>query len=233
MVDFGQLITTMVTEPLTRSAQDFFAYLPLILVAALVFAVGIVVAKIAAAVVHRIVLMSRTERMFERVGLGFLSEGDIKFSIASLVGRVVWWLVIFLFADFCAGILGWDIVIKAFDSVFAYLPRIVLALIIVGIAYYMAVILSGLARVRASRVAGLNAALVGQSVKFAILTVGIVMALEKLGIATTFLIIVFSTIFGAGMLAIAIAFGIGMSDWAKDIVEHVRAKGKERIQRDI
>jgi hypothetical protein len=95
------------------------------------------------------------------------------------------------------------------------------------------VILSGLARVRASRVSGLNAALVGRSVKFAILTVGIVMALEKLGIATTFLIIVFSTIFGAGMLAIAIAFGIGMSDWAKDIVERVRTKGKERIQRDI
>jgi hypothetical protein len=233
MVDFGELFTTLVTEPLTRAAQDFVAYLPLILVAGLVFVVGIAAAKVAAIIVHRLVLMSRTERMFERAGLGFLSEGDIKFSIASLVGRVVWWLVIFLFADFCAGILGWDILTKAFDSVFLYLPRIILALIIFGIAYYLAVILSGLARVRASRIEGLNAALVGRSVKFAILTVGVVMSLEKLGIATTFLIIVFSTIFGAGMLAIAIAFGIGMSDWAKDIVEHVRAHRKERVQRDL
>lgn len=233
MVDFGELFTTLVTEPLTRAAQDFVAYLPLILVAGLVFVVGIAAAKVAAIIVHRLVLMSRTERMFERAGLGFLSEGDIKFSIASLVGRVVWWLVIFLFADFCAGILGWDILTKAFDSVFLYLPRIILALIIFGIAYYLAVILSGLARVRASRIEGLNAALVGRSVKFAILTVGVVMSLEKLGIATTFLIIVFSTIFGAGMLAIAIAFGIGMSDWAKEIVEHVRAHRKERVQRDL
>lgn len=232
MVDFGELFTTLVTEPLTRAAQDFAAYLPLILVAGLVFVVGILIAKIAALIVHRLVLMSRTERLFERAGLDFLSEGDIKFSVASLVGRVVWWLVIILFADFCAGILGWDIVTKAFDSIFLYLPRIILAVIIFGIAYYLAVILSGLARVRASRVEGLNAALVGRSVKFAILIVGVVMALEKLGIATTFLIIVFSTIFGAGMLAIAIAFGIGMSEWAKDIVDHIRKRRKEHVQRD-
>lgn len=229
MVDFGELFTTLVAEPLTRAAQDFVAYLPLILVAALVFAVGILIAKIAALIVHRLVLMSRTERLFERAGLDFLNEGDIKFSVSSLVGRLVWWLVVILFADFCAGILGWEIVTKAFDSVFLYLPRIILALIIFGIAYYLAVILSGLARVRASRVEGLNAALVGRSVKFAILIVGVVMALEKLGIATTFLIIVFSTIFGAGMLAIAIAFGIGMSDWAKDIVNHIRNRRKERV----
>jgi hypothetical protein len=229
MVDFGELFATLVAEPLTRAAQDFVAYLPLILVAALVFVVGILIAKIAALIVHRLVLMSRTERLFERAGLDFLSEGDIKFSVASLVGRVVWWLVIILFADFCAGILGWDIITKAFDSIFLYLPRIILALIIFGIAYYLAVILSGLVRVRASRVEGLNAALVGRSVKLAILIVGVVMALEKLGIATTFLIIVFSTIFGAGMLAIAIAFGIGMSDWAKDIVDHIRKRRKERV----
>lgn len=229
MVDFREIIKTVVTEPLTRTAQDFVGYLPLVLVAAAVFAVGLVVAKIAAVVMRRVVLLSRTERLLERAGLDSLSEGDIKYSVASLVSKVVWWLVVLLFADFCSNILGWTFITNAFDAVFRYLPRILLAFIIFGIAYYLAVILSGLARVRASRIAGLNAALVGRSVKYAVLAVGVVMALEKLGIATTFLIIVFSTIFGAGMLALAIAFGIGLSDWAKDIVKRVRKRRKARL----
>ncbi|UCH78569.1 MAG: hypothetical protein JSU81_01065, partial [Candidatus Coatesbacteria bacterium] len=100
-----------------------------------------------------------------------------------------------------------------------YLPRLLLAAAIMLVAHVAGSFLAGMARVAASKVAGLNAAVVGRAVRYAVLFVGAVMALEKLYLTTTFLIAVFVIVFAAVMLAAAIAFGHAFAEPAKALVE--------------
>jgi hypothetical protein len=68
---------------------------------------------------------------------------------------------------------------------------------------------------------------VGRLVKLTILLLAVTMALEQLGIGRGTIIISFAIIFGGIVLALAIAFGLGGRDIAKEYIEK-KIKGDEK-----
>lgn len=207
-----------VVEPFLETVKAIAGYLPVLLVAAAVFAVGLLAAYLLSRLARRVFLALPIEKGAARLGFGALAKGDIKHSAAEIFRRVVWWVVVLLFLDFCAEILGFTLLTRVFDFLILYLPRILLAAAILFVAHVAGSFLGGLARVWASKVEGLNAAVVGKAVRYGILFVGAVMAMEKLYLTTTFLVAVFIVVFGAVMLAAAIAFGNAFTGPAKDLV---------------
>jgi hypothetical protein len=207
-----------VVRPFLDAFKAVAGYLPVLLVAAAVFAVGLIVAYLLSRLARRVFLALPIEKGAARLGFGALTKGDIKHSAAEVVGRIIWWVVVLIFLDFCAGVLGFTLLTRVFDFLILYLPRIVLAAAILFVAHVAGSFLGGLARVWASKVEGVSAAVVGKAVRYGILFVGAVMALEKLYLTTTFLVAVFIIVFAAVMLAAAIAFGTAFADPAKDLV---------------
>lgn len=207
-----------VIQPFVDALKAIAGYLPVLLVAAAVFAAGLLLAYLLSRLARRVFLALPLEKGAARLGFGALAKGDIKHSAAEIVRRVVWWVVVLLFLDFCAEILGFTLLTRVFDFLILYLPRILLAAAILFVAYVAGSFLGGLARVWASKVEGLNAAAIGKTVRYGVLFVGAVMALEKLYLTTTFLIAVFIIVFAAVMFAAAIAFGMAFADPAKDLV---------------
>ena len=201
------------------------------LFAAGVFVVGLLLAYGLSRLGRRVFLALPIEKGAARLGFGALGKGDIKHSVAEIVRRVIWWVIILLFLDFCAGILGFTLLTRIFDFLILYLPRILLAAAILFAAHVAGSFLGGLARVWASKFEGLNAAALGKVVRYGMLFVGAVMALEKLYLTTTFLIAVFLIVFGAVMLAAAIAFGMAFAEPAKELVSGWLKKGKSRRPR--
>jgi peptidoglycan/LPS O-acetylase OafA/YrhL len=112
------------------------------------------------------------------------------------------------------------------------MPRLILAAAILFVAYVAGSFLGGLARVWASKIEGLNPAVVGKAVRYGVLFVGAVMAMEKLYLTTTFLVAVFIIVFGAVMLTAAIAFGNAFADPARDVVSRWLRKRRESGRRD-
>jgi len=85
---------------------------------------------------------------------------------------------------------------------------------------------------RAALIASVNAGikisgLIGRFVKFTVFILSGTMALEQLGIARGTIIISFAIIFGGIVLALAIAFGLGGRDIAKEYLEK-KVKGEEK-----
>jgi hypothetical protein len=83
---------------------------------------------------------------------------------------------------------------------------------------------------RATLLASVNAGLPGArllsgALRLLVIAIGVVMALEQLGLATTAVLTAFAISFGALMLGLAIAFGLGGREAAKELLEqHVRSK---------
>jgi len=61
-----------------------------------------------------------------------------------------------------------------------------------------------------------------------VIAIGVVMALEQLGLATAVVLTAFAIAFGALMLGLAIAFGLGGRDAARQLLERQLAAKKER-----
>lgn len=218
-----------VVQPFLETIRTIAGYLPVLLVAAAVFGAGVLIASGLSRLARRVFLALPIEKGAARLGFGALGKGDIKHSAAEIVRRIIWWVIVLIFLDFGAEILGFTLLTKIFDFLLVYLPRLLLAAAIMLVAHVAGSFLGGMARVAASKVAGLNAALVGKAVRYAVLFVGAVMALEKLYLTTTFLIAVFIIIFAAVMLAAALAFGQAFAEPAKTLVQRwLNAKGNRR-----
>ena len=74
-----------------------------------------------------------------------------------------------------------------------------------------------------------GARLLSGALRLLVIAIGVVMALEQLGMATAVVLTAFAIAFGALMLGLAIAFGLGGRDAARQLLEqHLRPReGRE------
>ena len=128
-----------------------------------------------------------------------------------------------------------------------FVPRLVAATIIFAGGFIIAVVARRIvrstlvslhferlvARTGASemlRKAGLpGARLLSGTIRLLVIAFAVVMALEQLGLATAVVLTAFAITFGALMLGLAIAFGLGGRDAAKQLLDqHLRAQQERK-----
>ena len=115
------------------------------------------------------------------------------------------------------------------SRLFRFLPEIFIAMLILFLGLVIANFLS-----RAALLASVNAGyrsgrIVSWSIRFVIWILAISMAMEELGLARQTVIAAFSIVFGAAMLGLAIAFGLGGKDLARRALErHLGEPARDR-----
>jgi hypothetical protein len=115
---------------------------------------------------------------------------------------------------------------------FLFLPRMFVALVILFFGLLAASFFS-----RAVLLASVNAnihspRLLSLSVRVIISIFALSMVFEVLGVAEQTMLMAFGTAFGAVMLGLAIAFGIGGKDLAREFLEKKLATGKKEEKED-
>jgi hypothetical protein len=138
---------------------------------------------------------------------------------SELIGRVAFWVVWVSFM--VLGLSALDIagLQDQISHFFAFVPHIFVALLILYVGLLAANFFS-----RAALLAAVNAnfpspRLLGGFVRLTIAILAVTMALEQVGLARSAVLIAFSITFGAFMLALAIAFGIGGQHAARRVLE--------------
>ena len=168
-------------------------------------------------------LIAMLLRGFVRLVLGWLRFGPAaeRFGIAAplktaglppadvLAGSIVFWLVWIGFLVSGIDVLGFASLQGLVSSFAGFVPRLMVALVILVIGLLAAVN----AHLPSPR-------LVSGAVRWLILIVVGAMALEQIAVAQTIVLMAFAIAFGAVMLALAIAFGIGAGGLAARILEH-------------
>lgn len=222
------LLDKVIVVPLERFLNRLIQFLPDILTSLFIFSVGIVLGLILKRFFLRFFDTVKMDRFSERYGfVEMLKKGGIKEPVSIIISRLIGWLTITIFSIVALRTLNVPAIERILESFFLYVPNIFIAAIILFVGYLLGNFI-GRAALIASVNAGLRVSgLVGRLVKLTIFLLALTMALEQLGIGKETIIIAFAVIFGGVVLALAIAFGLGGRDIAKEYLEK-KIKGEEK-----
>lgn len=193
----------------------FISAVPSILLAIIIFIVGWIIASTLGSLVTSGVDALKLDRLFRNTGTDqALARAGWRLHIGGAIGWLVKWLIILGFFTASVNLLGLDQVTVFLQQIVAYIPQVIIAILILVagtiLADFVRKLISGgasIARVRSARALGTIA-------YYAIWILTIVTALDKLGIFGYFGQILFTGIVFAVALALAIAFGLGAKDVA-------------------
>ena len=198
-----------------RGALDrFFEFIPQLIGAIVILIIGYIVAKILQAVVARVLKAIGFDGWMEQGGIKqFFDRAQTSETPATVLGKLVFWLVFIIAITMAADALGISQVSQVLGQLIAYIPSIIAAILILILASLLANFLSGVVR------GATGSDLLANVARYAIIVYAAFAAITELGIAVQLTAPTFLIILGAVALAAAIAFGWGGRDVAKDIIE--------------
>jgi small-conductance mechanosensitive channel len=201
-------------ESLQGGLDRFFEFIPQLIGAIVILIIGYIVAKILQAVVARVLKAIGFDGWMERGGIKqFFDRAQTSETPATVLGKLVFWLVFIIAITMAADALGISQVSQVLGQLIAYIPSIIAAILILILASLLANFLSGIVR------GATGSDLLANVARYAIIVYAAFAAITELGIAVQLTAPTFLIILGAVALAAAIAFGWGGRDVAKDIIE--------------
>lgn len=222
---WGQAISTSLIDLWVR----FISFIPTLIGAILVLVIGLIIASVLGKIIERIVSALRIDQAVERISLGEkLKEHGIEMLISHFIGKIVQWFLVLVFLMAATDILGLEQVTSFLNSAIVYLPNVVVATIIMAIAFFLGNVIYVLVRssVRAAGIA--HATLLAKMVKWTVVAFGFLAALLQLGIATSLVNTIFIGLVAALSLALGLAFGLGGKDEAALILRKIREEITEK-----
>jgi hypothetical protein len=220
-----ELVIRNLSGALTTILEIAARVLPRLLAMAIIVLVGWVVAWVIEIILRRLLILARLNRLFESKGITQVLAGAALPSPAEMIGRVVFWVVwvsFILVGVNALGVVGLQREIANFVSL---LPQFVVALLILFFGFLAANFLSRAALLAAVNANSSSPRLFSSFVRFLVLLFAITMALERIGLGRGVVLVAFAVSFGAIMMGLAIAFGLGGRNVARRILERRFAAG--------
>lgn len=224
---------SIVTGPLKDFFQRLIAFLPQLLSSLIIFILGLVLGWVFKKIIVKIATLLNTDRFCSNIGITeACTKVGIKGLPSHLIGRVFYWLVVIVFTIIALYALKVPAIENLLERFILYLPNIFIAVLLIIVGYLLGNFLS-----RATLIAAVNAGIrfsgfLARGVKVLIFVFAFAMALEQLGIGRNMVLLAFAILFSGIVLALALAFGLGGKDIAKDYLEK-RLKEKEEEKDDI
>lgn len=214
-------------EAITMSLLDLWArfvdFLPSLIGALLVFFLGLIVAVALGKVAEKLIKLLRVDQLIEKMKIGEkIKDSGVEIKVSMFFGELVKWFLILVFLMAATDILKLTQVSVFLNSVILYIPNIVIATIILSVAFLLGNFVFHAVR-SSTRVAGvLSASFLAAIAKWAIVIFGLLAALIQLGIATSLVNTIFIGLISALSLAFGLSFGLGGKEEAALILKKVR-----------
>src|SRR4029453_15352332 len=212
-------------------ATAFVLFVPRLVAATIIFAVGFLVAILVRWVVQRVLGWLQFDKVAVRTGASEMLRVAEMPSAELLIAKIVFWIVWIGFIVSALDTLQFGPFQGLVQQFFRFVPRALLALLVLALGFLVGNFIWR-ATLLASVNAGLPAArLLNGPLRLLVIAIAAVMALEQLGLATAVVLTAFAIAFGALMLGLAIAFGLGGRDAARQLLEQ-QFKAQERRDSD-
>jgi hypothetical protein len=227
-----EIIITELTQAVQELARGFAHYLPRLVVMLIIAFVGWLIAYLLKVVVRGILRVTKFSKLSENAGATQLLNQAALPSSTELLSRFVFWVAWVGFILLGVSVLGIVALQEYISRFFLFLPRLFVALVILFFGLLAASFFS-----RAALLAAVNAnlrssRLLSISIRTIISIFALSMVFEVLGVGEQTMLIAFGIVWGAVMLGLAIAFGTGGKDLARQFLEKKLATGKKEEKED-
>lgn len=206
-MSFWDRIRTMtldISAPLERLLSAFLGVLPTLLIFIAVVLGGVILAPIAAKVVHALVRRSGIETLLERLGAPrLLYRIGYRHGTATLLGTVARLAIYLVTALIAADVVGMTQVANGLDVIIGYLPRVAVAVFFLMIGVWAA----DMARSVVSGVAkGAQGNVIGTVIYYGVVAITVALVADQLGLQTSLInhiivLVIAGTVFAASLAA--------------------------------
>ena len=213
-----------------NTTDGIFDFLPNLLGFLLILLVGYIIAKVVSGIVGKILERVHIDRRLQESSASRYVDAVLPgASPANGIARVVFWLIFIFFLTAAIGALGIPAATGFMNEVMAYLPNVIVAILI----FIVAALLSGAIAGAVVKFMGdtPTGKIVGTVAPAVIMTIAFFMILEQLQVAPEIVRIAFTAIMFALALGLALAFGLGGRELAADMLRQARDKGSDAAAR--
>jgi hypothetical protein len=224
----SQEIANALFESWRNFATAFVQFVPRLVAATIIFALGFVVALLVRRAIQWLLVWVGADRLSQRIGASEMLRRAEMPTAEVLIARIVFWIVWIGFIVSAVDTLQFEPLQGLVAQFFRFVPRFVVALLVLASGFVFSNFLW-----RATLLASVNAGLPGArllsgALRVLVIAIAVAMALEQLGLRTAVVLAAFGLTFGALMLGLAIAFGLGGRDAAKQLIEQQLQAKRDR-----
>lgn len=203
-----------ISEPIVNVLNSILAAIPNILVAVILLAVGIAIAKFVGDLVTNLLKGTGINNLTDNIDV----KGTQNLDLAKISGQVVAGLIGLFFFVEALNALNLVVLNTIGAAIIAYLPNVVFAVIILGIGIIGGQWLAGIIS------QATNSKWAGRLAQYVLIAFALFMVLDQLNFANNIVNTAFIFIIGGLSIAFALAFGLGGREFAKKQLEKLDDK---------
>jgi hypothetical protein len=208
-------------EPLRAFLFQMGAFIPRLLLAAVVVIAGWLVAKVVRFTVVKALRAINFHVLTERSGVdNFLRQGGMASDTTAVFGLLAYWLVILAALLIAFNGLGLTYITDLLGRVVWFVPNVFVALLILAFGAYFAKFVGDAVTTYGRNVKLQDAYLLGKVAQYAVLIFVVLIALDQLKVGGDIVRQSFLIILGGVVFALALAFGLAGKDWAAERIDH-------------
>ena len=210
-------------QALVDTSMTLVAFLPSVIIAVIIFALGWVFGGVLGKAVSHIVSVLRIDNALHKAGLDTVSDrAGIRISLAGFLGGITKWLVVVSFTIASAEVLGLTQVTQLLRDILMYIPQVIIAALVLVMAALVGDFVSRLVS-HSTKATGMKGEFAAKVSMWAIIIVGgVVPALTQLRIAQGLVEVLFTGVVFALALSLGLAFGLGGRDAAAQAIEKMK-----------
>ena len=219
----------LIAEPVRQMLTKILNFLPVLLGALLILIIGWIVAKAIRRLINWLLVMARFDVMADKTGISeVLRKGNLAISAREVISGLVYWLIIIMVLVMAVDALGLPKASDVLTSLFDYVPKVIVALLVLIVAMFLANFVSGIVRTAAGNANLPSPDLIASISRWAIIIFAATIAMEQLGIAPLLVGTAFNIILGGVVLALALAFGLGGKDAAAKYLDDLKNRRSKK-----
>ena len=221
------LLAVDLTTSLQQGLDSFFKFIPNLIGFLVILIVGYFIAKLVKSVIAKVLDKVGLDRHLHSGQTGqYVERISPDASPSRLIGSVAFWFIFLFVLSAAIGALKIPAVTAFMNQVLAYLPNVIVAVLIFVIAGAVAGAVGGLvARTMGDTPTG---KVVASVVPTLVMAIAVFMILNQLRIAPEIVQITYTALLGALALGLALAFGLGGREVAGQMLGDAYRKGQEQ-----
>jgi hypothetical protein len=218
----------MMVEATREFLHQIAAFLPRLLLAMFVVAIGWLIAKAVRVAVERGLRAVNFTVLTERAGTdNFLRQAGMRGDTTTLFGLVAFLLVILATLIIAFNGLGLTNITDLLGRVVLFTPKLLIAMLVVVFGSYCAHFVGNAVNTYCVDANIPDADMLGRIVRYLIMTFVVLIALGQIEVGGDIVQRTFLIILAGLMLALGLAFGLGGKDWAAALLQRWWPQDKE------
>ena len=217
----------MISNTLTQLLEQFGRFAPKFVTALLIIIIGIVLAKIIAGIVKKLLVKIHIDKLGEKLNeIDFISKSNFTIKISSVISKFIYYFLLLFFVVFAADVLAMPAISALVTDLFNFFPKLLVSFVFLIFGTLLAEMIRALVETTLSSL-GISSSKIIASFLFYFLFVNVViLAIAQAEINTEFLEQNISIIIGGGVLAFAIGYGLASRDVVANFLSALYTKDK-------